>query len=281
VTTCPDGRARRQPNRRPGPPVHRGPRGPPRLRERVGAHPRVHARQPVGEGRRQRPDLLGRPRRRPGDDHRQPDAPRQPDEHRPDDEEQPGVAGRPEGPLRRGDPTRPTPRSGVRALLARAADEAPVPARAVVPRGLRHGVPEDDVGPERRRADDGHGARGNGPVIADSYGRPLTPDRLRAVAPQLDDTQRGQVNDLLEERAVTLGDVTVQLKTPFEVVVDPLATDEGLATAEYICEEALYSPAYLREQFDLRRAARGGRQLRRRRARGPLPRPERLPGAVT
>jgi hypothetical protein len=35
------------------------------------------------------------------------------------------------------------------------------------------------------------------------------------------------------------------LKTPFEIVVDPLATDEGLDTAEYITEEALYSPAYL------------------------------------
>jgi hypothetical protein len=93
-------------------------------------------------------------------------------------------------------------------------------------------------------------ARGNGPVIADNYGRPLTPDRMRAVAPQLNDQQRGQVNELLEERAITLGDVTVQLKTPFEVVVDPLATDEGLTTAEYVCEEALYSPSYLRERFN-------------------------------
>jgi hypothetical protein len=93
-------------------------------------------------------------------------------------------------------------------------------------------------------------ARNNGPVVADSYGRPLTPDRLQAVAPQLDDTQRAQVNDLLEERTITLGDACVQLKTPFEVVVDPLATDEGLASAEYIGEEALYSPAYLRNHFD-------------------------------
>lgn len=93
-------------------------------------------------------------------------------------------------------------------------------------------------------------ARGGGPVVADGYGRPITPDRLAAVAPQLNDQQRGQINDLLEERTVTLGDADVRLKTPFEVVVDPLATDEGLASAEYVCEEALYSPAYVREHFN-------------------------------
>lgn len=92
-------------------------------------------------------------------------------------------------------------------------------------------------------------ARGGGPVIADGYGRPLTPDRMQTVAPQLSDDQRGQVNELLEERAITLGDVCVELKTPFEVVVDPLATDEGLTSAEYVDEEALYSPAYLRQHF--------------------------------
>ena len=93
-------------------------------------------------------------------------------------------------------------------------------------------------------------AQKGGPVVADPYGQPLTPDRVRDVLGQLNDAQRSQVQDQLEEREITFGDVTCQLRTPFEVIVDPLATDEGLSTAEYIGEEALYSPAYLRKHFN-------------------------------
>jgi hypothetical protein len=92
-------------------------------------------------------------------------------------------------------------------------------------------------------------AQKGGPVVADGHGRPVTPDRVRGVLDQLTPDQRSQVQDVLEERKVTFGDAVVALKTPFEVAVDPLATDEGLVTAEYLVEEALFSPAYLRSHF--------------------------------
>lgn len=82
--------------------------------------------------------------------------------------------------------------------------------------------------------------QGGGPVVTDSYGRPFTPDRVQ---------QMGGMPAGLEQRQVTTGDVCLEVKTPFEVAVDPLATDEGLASAEYVCEEAIYSPAYLKDRF--------------------------------
>lgn len=88
-----------------------------------------------------------------------------------------------------------------------------------------------------------------GGVLADPYGRPAGPGQVKAMLDGLDDEQRSALVPMLEDRDVTVGDVSVILRTPFETCVDPLATDEGLSTAEYICEEALHSPASLRKHY--------------------------------
>jgi hypothetical protein len=80
-------------------------------------------------------------------------------------------------------------------------------------------------------------------------GQPVNTQRVRSVLGQLSPEQQADVVPRLEDREVTHGDVDVTLKTPFEIVVDPLATDEGLISAEYIVEEALHSPARLRKLF--------------------------------
>lgn len=85
-------------------------------------------------------------------------------------------------------------------------------------------------------------AQRGGPVLLDGHGRPITPELARQAIPP-------EYQDGIEERRVTMGEATLQVKTPFEVAVDPLATDEGIETAEYIVEEAIYSPAYLARVF--------------------------------
>lgn len=85
-------------------------------------------------------------------------------------------------------------------------------------------------------------AQRGGPVLVDRHGRPVMPDRARDVIPE---EYRGG----LEERKITFGDARLEVKTPFELAVDPLATDEGLATAEYLFEESIVSPAKLARQF--------------------------------
>lgn len=81
-----------------------------------------------------------------------------------------------------------------------------------------------------------------GAVVLDSYGRPITPDRVRAAVPEV-------LRAGLHEKQISFGDVQTYARSPFEIAVDPLATSEGLISAEYIVEEALYSPAYLERTF--------------------------------
>jgi hypothetical protein len=92
------------------------------------------------------------------------------------------------------------------------------------------------------------GVKGQG-ILTDANGRPVGPDRIREVMASLTPAQQAEILPALEDRDVTFGEPKLTLKTPFEVGVDPLATDEGLGSAEYITEEALYSPAYLRKHF--------------------------------
>jgi hypothetical protein len=116
------------------------------------------------------------------------------------------------------------------------------------------------------------GVKGQG-ILTDEHGRPVGPDRIQQVLAQLTPAQQAEVVPMLEDRDVTFGEPKLTLKTPFEIGVDPLATDEGLDTAEYITEEALYSPAYLKRHFPEHRRARAhrGRHPLGRDARGPLP----------
>jgi hypothetical protein len=88
-------------------------------------------------------------------------------------------------------------------------------------------------------------ARG-GVVVLDSNGGPITPNRVRQAIPE-------HMREGLSSKRITFGDAHVALKSPFEIAVDPLATSEGLISAEYLVEEALYSPAYLERVFGVDR----------------------------
>lgn len=82
-----------------------------------------------------------------------------------------------------------------------------------------------------------------GPVLLDSYGGPITPERVG----QVPEETRSQHE--LEERTVTFGEPVLEVVTPWNAAVDPLATDEGLSSAEYIVQDGIYSPAYLARRF--------------------------------
>lgn len=82
-----------------------------------------------------------------------------------------------------------------------------------------------------------------GPVITNAQGGPAS---LADIAAQ---QLPPEVSERIEQRAVTFGNLDLRVKTPWEVAVDPLATSEGLVTAEYVVEEGIYSPAYLERAF--------------------------------
>jgi hypothetical protein len=79
--------------------------------------------------------------------------------------------------------------------------------------------------------------------IKDSYGKPMTADRTGQL-PEGFAEQHG-----VTEQQFSMGDVCVEVRTPFEMVVDPLASEEGLESAEWAIEETIQSREYVRERF--------------------------------
>jgi hypothetical protein len=84
---------------------------------------------------------------------------------------------------------------------------------------------------------------GGGPVLVDEHGRPMTPETLQG-AP-VDPVALGQV----EPREIATGDVSLELRSPFEMLPDDLATEEGLETCEHIGEEAIHKIEDLRRRY--------------------------------
>lgn len=82
-----------------------------------------------------------------------------------------------------------------------------------------------------------------GKPIRDSYGAPMRPDRLADLPEGYAEAQG------LTTRRVAMGDVRVDVRTPFEMYVDPVAGEEGLKSAEWIIEEAVYSQQYVYEHY--------------------------------
>ena len=58
-----------------------------------------------------------------------------------------------------------------------------------------------------------------------------------------------ELREGLEEREIQFGEPCIEVKSPFHVLPDALATEEGLISCEYIGEECIYSPYYLRTRF--------------------------------
>jgi hypothetical protein len=61
--------------------------------------------------------------------------------------------------------------------------------------------------------------------------------------------RRDSVAGEVEVKKLAVGDIHVELKTPFEIYVDPLATEDGLESARWVIEKAVRSPSYLKERY--------------------------------
>jgi hypothetical protein len=74
----------------------------------------------------------------------------------------------------------------------------------------------------------------DGEPLLDEYGAPV---------------RRDSVAGEVEVKKLAVGDIHVELKTPFEIYVDPLATEDGLESARWVIEKAVRSPSYLKERY--------------------------------
>jgi hypothetical protein len=77
-----------------------------------------------------------------------------------------------------------------------------------------------------------------GQLVRDQYGAPMRPSS-RTPSPKRRARSSG----------VAMGDICVDLRSFFQIVTDPLAGEEGLDSAEWIVEEAVYSRDYCRKHF--------------------------------
>lgn len=82
----------------------------------------------------------------------------------------------------------------------------------------------------------GEGHPQAGKLIRDQYGAPMAQDALPAGTP-------------FQQTSVARGEICVELRSFFEVYPDALAGEEGIESAEHICEEAVYSEAYADKHF--------------------------------
>jgi hypothetical protein len=80
-----------------------------------------------------------------------------------------------------------------------------------------------------------------GPVLLSAEGAPMKPEMAAAVPPEM----LGQV----EERQIAMGDVCLDLRTPWAMFPDALATEEGLESCEHIGEEEIHSRESLMRRF--------------------------------
>lgn len=80
-----------------------------------------------------------------------------------------------------------------------------------------------------------------GAVVKDGYGAPMKAERLKSL-PEGTESQ-------VTSKRVSMGDVEVSLRTPWEIFPDPLCGEEGIQSAEWCIEEAVYSQEYVRSRF--------------------------------
>jgi hypothetical protein len=80
-----------------------------------------------------------------------------------------------------------------------------------------------------------------GPVLLDQFQRPMRPEMAQGLPPEV----IGQV----EERQIATGDVCLDLRTPWAMYPDALATEEGLESCEHIGEEEIHSRESLMRRY--------------------------------
>lgn len=80
-----------------------------------------------------------------------------------------------------------------------------------------------------------------GKVVKDGAGMPFRAERLQQLPPEVAQT--------VAPKRVNMGDVEILVRSPWEIFPDPLAGEEGLSSAEWIMEEAVYSVQYVRSRY--------------------------------
>lgn len=88
---------------------------------------------------------------------------------------------------------------------------------------------------------DGHPQAGQ--VAKDQHGAPMKAELLGQLP--------GDMANMLKPRTLYRGDACFDLASPFELLPDPLAGEEGLVSAEWIIHDAIYSPDYVQDHFNI------------------------------
>jgi hypothetical protein len=81
-------------------------------------------------------------------------------------------------------------------------------------------------------------------VVVDESGQPLMDENGRPMR-----AAGGMDTPGAQAQTVAEGDVCIEVRSPFEVVPDPLAGEEGISSAQWLIEETVHSKEYISERF--------------------------------
>lgn len=82
-----------------------------------------------------------------------------------------------------------------------------------------------------------------GQAVKDIYGRPLGPEHLETMPPEVAET--------MVPSKVAMGDICFEVKSFFSLYADPLAGEDGLESCEWIIDESVVSQDYAAKHFDV------------------------------
>jgi hypothetical protein len=83
----------------------------------------------------------------------------------------------------------------------------------------------------------------NGQVVLGQDGRPMDPQIIQQLPPEMAQN--------LQVKSIAQGECCVEVRSPLEVAVDPLAGEEGLISAEWLVEETVQSVDYVQQRWDV------------------------------
>ncbi len=87
-------------------------------------------------------------------------------------------------------------------------------------------------------------------VMADAQGATLKNQNGGLVLPaHVANMDPSTLADGIKEKQIPLGDISVEVRSPFQMFVDPLCNEEGLENAEWIGEESVQSQTYVADRY--------------------------------
>ena len=81
----------------------------------------------------------------------------------------------------------------------------------------------------------------DGEILKDDTGAPLQPQRLQGLP--------AEMTEGIREERMALGDIRVDVRSPFMIFPDPIAGEEGVESCEWVIEEVVQSLEYARSRF--------------------------------